>query len=100
MKSTAFAFSAVALSVTLTARAEVRLPAVFGDHMVLQQNVNVPVWGTAEPGEQVTVTLEKQKLAATADAQGRWRVALAPLTAGGPFEMTVAGKNTITLRKA
>jgi hypothetical protein len=79
------------------ASADVKLPAVIGDNMVLQQGRQVAIWGTAEAGEQVTVTLGEQKVAATADSTGNWKVELAPLKKGGPLEMTVAGKNTLTL---
>jgi sialate O-acetylesterase len=77
--------------------AEIKLPALFGDNMVLESNAKDPVWGTADPGEQVTVSVADQKATATADGEGRWRVELAPLKPGGPFEMTIAGKNTLTL---
>ena len=79
------------------AHADVKLPAVIGSHMVLQQGMPVPVWGWADPGEQVTVTLGDQKQSATADPKGTWRVKLNALTAGGPHVLTVAGKNTVTL---
>ena len=79
------------------AAANVRLPAVFSDHMVLEQNIKVPVWGWADAGEKVTVALGDEKQTATADSGGRWQVALKPLKAGGPHTMTVAGKNTITV---
>lgn len=75
-----------------------KLPAVINDNMVLQQNAEVPIWGTGEPGEQVTVTLGDQRVTATADGKGRWMVRLSPLKAGGPFEMTISGNNTVTLR--
>ena len=65
--------------------------------MVLQQGRQVAIWGTADAGEQVTVTLGEQKQTATADGNGLWKVELGPLKKGGPFEMTVAGKNTITV---
>jgi sialate O-acetylesterase len=77
--------------------AAVKLASVFGEHMVLQQGVPVPVWGTAAPGERVTVTLGGQRQTATAGADGKWMVHLAALKAGGPFRMTVAGKNKLTL---
>ena len=80
-----------------TAAADVKLPAIIGDNMVLQQGRQVAIWGWADAGEQVTVTLGEQKVAATADASGKWRVELEPLEKGGPFEMTVAGKNTLTV---
>jgi len=88
----------VLTSVSAICSAEVKLHALFGDHMVLQQGVKAPVWGTANPGEQVKVTLGSTSAQATADSEGRWKLVLGPLQAGGPFEMTVAGKNTVTLR--
>jgi len=81
-----------------SAFADVKLPAVIGSNMVLQRGIKVPIWGTAEPGERVTVTFRDQRVSATADTQGRWLAKLKPLEPGGPFEMTVAGKNTIALR--
>ena len=80
-----------------TAAADVKLPAVISDNMVLQQGRQVAIWGTADAGEQVTVSLGEQKETATADSDGKWKVELGPLKAGGPFEMTVAGKTTVTV---
>jgi len=77
--------------------ADVKLPAVISDHMVFQQGLKAPVWGWAEPGEKVIVTLGDLKAEATADKDGRWRANLEPLKAGGPMKMTVAGKNTLTV---
>lgn len=79
------------------ARADVRLPKVFSDHMVLQRDLAAPVWGWADPGETVTVKMADQAVNATADEQGRWRVKLAPIKAGGPYELVVAGKTTVTV---
>ncbi len=56
-----------------------KLPAIFGDHMVLQQEMKVPVWGTANPGEPVTVMAGDHSGVATTGADGKWRVDLAPL---------------------
>lgn len=61
--------------------AAVRLASPFGDHMVLQQGMPVPVWGTADAGSKVTVAFAGQTKTATADAAGQWRVTLDPLTA-------------------
>lgn len=81
------------------ANAEIRLPHLFSDHMVLQQGQKIPVWGWASPGEQVRVTLGEQRAAATADAAGAWRLCLNPVSAGGPHVMTVAGsKDTVTIK--
>jgi len=80
-----------------SAYADVKLPALISDNMVLQQGRQVAIWGTADPGEQVAVSLGEDKQSATADSNGQWKVQLGPLKKGGPFEMTVAGKNTVTL---
>jgi sialate O-acetylesterase len=79
------------------ARAEVKLPALISDGMVLQQGVKVNIWGIADPGERVTVTLKDQEASGVADGDGQWKVPLGPLTPGGPFTLTITGKNTITL---
>jgi sialate O-acetylesterase len=73
------------------ASAAPRLPAIFSDHMVLQQQMPLAVWGWAEPGERVEVRLRAQRASATAERDGRWHVVLAPETAGGPDELTVTG---------
>lgn len=70
--------------------------SLFSDHMVLQQNIAVPVWGTADDGEKITVTFNKQQLITTA-VNGKWMVKLSAMKAGGPFTMTITGSNTITI---
>ena len=77
--------------------AEVKLPAVFSDHMVLQRDATVPVWGWADAGEQVAVTLAGQTATTTADDDGKWRVDLTALNAGGPHQLSVKGTNTVTV---
>ena len=81
----------------LSADADVKLPAVISDNMVLQKGTQVPIWGTAEPGERVTVTTGEQQVTATADDEGRWIIKLEPLDVDEPFEITISGNNTITL---
>lgn len=76
---------------------EVRLPKLFADHMVIQRNQPVHVWGEAGAGEIVTVTFRGTKQSATADSLGRWDVQLPPGDAGGPFRLTIQGANVITL---
>jgi sialate O-acetylesterase len=78
--------------------AEVKPSALFSDHMVLQSGMTVPVWGTASPGEVVKVTLNGQSQTATAGPDGKWMVRLGKLKAGGPWEMQIEGKNTITVK--
>ncbi|WP_221029262.1 sialate O-acetylesterase [Actomonas aquatica] len=78
--------------------ADVRLPSIVSDGMVLQRDVELKVWGWADPGEAVSVAFRKQQLATTADANGQWSVHLAPLTPGGPDTMEIKGDNEIVLR--
>jgi sialate O-acetylesterase len=81
------------------ARAEVKLPQVIGENMVLQRGEAVPIWGDAAPGEQVSVKFAGQTKSATADAAGKWRVNLDALqTSATPSTLTVAGSNTIELK--
>ena len=86
------------LVVANSAHGEVRLPAIIGDNMVLQQSVKVRIWGSAKPSERVTVTLDNKSSHTTADAQGRWQLFIGPLKAGGPFEFTVKGDNVLTIK--
>ncbi|RPD41249.1 sialate O-acetylesterase [Chitinophaga barathri] len=79
------------------AHAQPRLPNIFGDSMVLQRDVPIRIWGTASPGEQVTVSLHHQKKSARAGENGNWQVTLAPEKAGGPYNLAVTGKKTIIL---
>lgn len=80
------------------AGADVQLAPVFGDHMVLQRDVKVPIWGTAAPGEEIHITFGDQHTHATPGADGRWKGVLNPLKAGGPFELVVHGTNHVTIR--
>jgi sialate O-acetylesterase len=86
------------LCFAVAAHADIKPSALFSDHMVLQSGMAVPIWGTADAGEKVTVTFEGQTKSATAGADGKWIVRLAKLKAGGPLEMTIAGKNSITVK--
>lgn len=91
------AICAVASSLAWSSLADVRLPALFSDHMVLQRGKPVPVWGWADDGEQVTVSFRGKTARATAK-DGKWMVKLGKLQAGGPDILTVEGKNRIELR--
>ncbi|CAN5622587.1 sialate O-acetylesterase [soil metagenome] len=81
-----------------TSYGEVRMPAVFGDHMVLQQDSKLPVWGWADAGEDVTVTLGDQTAKTSASGDGAWRVDLKPVKASTTgMTLTIAGKNTLKI---
>jgi len=79
------------------ARAEVRLPHVFGSHMVLQREMPIVIWGWAEPGESVKVQLGDATQSAQANDRGEWKVTLPAMKAGGPLTLTVSGSSTVTL---
>ncbi|MHC4566668.1 MAG: sialate O-acetylesterase, partial [Planctomycetota bacterium] len=85
--------------VAVPAFADVRLPAIVGDNMMLQQRMGAPVWGRADPGETVTVAGSWGKnTSATADNDGRWKVCLNTPSYGGPYTLTIKGKNEITVK--
>ncbi len=67
-----------------------RLPAIFGDYMVLQRDMPVPIWGWAKPGEEVVVRLGRVQVKTKANSDGQWKVVLPPQPAGGPHELIVA----------
>jgi sialate O-acetylesterase len=101
MKISRSLFSSIVFAACLgtAVMADVRLPDVIGSSMVLQQKQKVPVWGTAEPGEAVTVQFGKQKKTVVADGKGKWRIDLSPLKADfTPQSMTITGKNRIELK--
>ena len=75
--------------VSFTANAEVRLPQLFQSGMVMQRGKPIPIWGWADKGEQVTITFLKKIYTTTADDQGRWRIDLPKMKAGGPFQLTI-----------
>ncbi|MBA3698203.1 MAG: sialate O-acetylesterase [Planctomycetes bacterium] len=78
-------------------QAAVALASPFTDHAVLQRGQPIPVWGTADVGEKVTVTFDGQTKTVTAGDDKKWLIKLDAHTAGGPYDLTIAGTNTITL---
>ena len=98
MKSIFPVVFAAVLGAAPAAHADVKLHRVFTDHIVLQRDINVNVWGGAAPGEKVAVQFGGQNLSALTDDKGKWLVALAPMKANPtPQNLTVAGKNKIEL---
>ena len=90
--------AAAMLAAPVEVRAEVKLARVFGDSMVLQRDREVPVWGTAAAGEEVRVSLGKQIHTIKAGQDGRWRVKLEAMPAGGPHELVVKAANTLRVK--
>jgi len=86
------------LIATTGAWAQVKLPAIFGDHMVLQGDKTIPVWGTASPGEKIKVSLGHDHASVRADAQGKWRVDLKKIApSNASLMLTVSGRNKVEL---
>lgn len=83
---------------TVCAQADVTLSGMFTDNMVLQRGTEIPIWGMAALGEEVSVSAAGQTKTATADADGKWMVRLDPIEIAEPFTVTVSGNNEITLQ--
>lgn len=75
--------------------AQITLPHIFSDNMVLQRESKVPVWGWSKPNESISVSFHNQKVKTKADAKGNWKIVLQPENAGGPFQLTIKGKKKI-----
>ncbi len=84
--------------ITFLVQAEVSLPKVFADHMVLQRDMDIPVWGWADPKERVEVIFQDKTYKTRADQTGKWKVEMNASSVGGPFTLTIKGKNTISLQ--
>ncbi|RYJ36586.1 DUF303 multi-domain protein [Flavobacterium anhuiense] len=84
-------------ALSLCANANVKMPLLFSDGMVLQRNKPISVWGWADSGEKIEVAFNKQIQRTKADKNGKWLLYLKPEKAGGPFKMTIKGKNSITI---
>jgi len=78
-------------------QAQVKLPALIRDSMVLQRDCELTIWGWASPGERVTIRFNGNRSRATTGPDGKWQVSLPPMKAGGPHTMEIGGKNTIVL---
>ncbi len=95
MKTKPFFLLILLLAFVLNVKAEVKLPKIFSSNMVLQQGIEIPVWGWADPGEKISVQLNENTVSTVADEKGKWMVKLPAQKYGGPYSITVQGKNTI-----
>ncbi len=86
-----------AIALTTSAVANVKMPSLFTDGMVLQQKTNAPVWGFADPGEKITVatTWDNKTVSTEAAADGKWMVKVSTPCYGGPYALIINGKNTV-----
>ncbi|MEQ8552539.1 MAG: sialate O-acetylesterase [Cyclobacteriaceae bacterium] len=85
------------LVVSMCANANVKLPLLFNDGIVLQRNKPIPVWGWADAGEKIEIRLNNQVVKTKTGKDGKWMIHLNPEKAGGPYKMTVKGLNTIVV---
>ncbi len=90
--------STLLLVVPCVAHGELKLPSILGDNMVLQREANVPIWGWADAGQKVTVSLDGQVASTVTGANGKWLLHLKDLRMGGPYEMTVQAGTTLVVR--
>jgi sialate O-acetylesterase len=97
LRSSGFLFFLSVCFFSISACADVTLPSLLADHMVVQRGLPVHVYGMAAPAESISVTFRDETQSTTADNLGRWSLYLSPGEAGGPFQMIVKGANTIQL---
>lgn len=90
-------FNAMAGLIAYSLSATVRLPKIFNDNMVLQRDHVIPVWGWADSKEKITLRFNQQTRVVTANKSGKWEIEFSPEPAGGPFQLTITAKNSITL---
>lgn len=81
---------------TLHSTAQTKLPKIFSDHMVLQREADIPIWGFATPGAQVTVSIYGNSQSCLTDQNGEWSLRLGQMKAGGPYELKVYENNSET----
>lgn len=86
------------LIISVLTNANVKMPLLFSDGMVLQRNKAIPIWGFADANEKIEVHFNKQIQKTTADKNGKWTLNLNSEKAGGPFELIIIGKNKITIK--
>ena len=89
-----FLFFAVIATI---ASADVRLPKIFGDNMVLQREKAIEIWGWADPKEKISIQFNKQSKKVAAGKDGKWKISFEPEAPGGPYQLIVKGKNAITI---
>ena len=92
--STLSVFVVISCQKTYSPAKDIKLISLFGDNMVLQQKQDIPIWGTAEPGGEVTVTLKEQQQKVIVDDKGNWKVILSPVPVGGPYELEISAEDT------
>ncbi len=90
-----FSFMLNIITVVSPVGADVRLPSMIGDNMLIQRDMDITLRGWADPGERVKITFAGENVTVKADRKGTWKTTLSPMNAGGPYEIIFKGKNTI-----
>lgn len=98
MKSVVAIFTFILTASISTCLAEVKLPKIISDGLVLQRNAEIPVWGWADPDERITLTFLGKEYKTTASSQGKWSISLPKMKPGGPHTMIISGKNEIEVK--
>lgn len=88
----------IAIVMTATVQSQVKLPRLIRDSMILQRDQKVNIWGWASVNEKVNVQLNGKTYKAKTGADGKWLITIPPTKAGGPYTITITGKNKITLQ--
>ncbi len=83
--------------ISISVKANIRLPQLVSNHMVLQRNIELKIWGWASPGEKVSIRFNGNTRSAIASANGKWLILLPAMKEGGPFKMAIKGENEIEL---
>lgn len=82
----------------ISTKADVRFADIFSNHMVLQRNIDLKIWGYSDSEEKLTLTLNGKNYSTIANKNGEWQIVIKPMKDGGPYDMSITGKNTITLK--
>lgn len=93
-----FAFCCLLVLLSAVVQAQLRLPRLISDGMVLQRDTKLTIWGWASPGEKITVRFNRKSYKTLTDKQGKWQVELPPMPAGGPYTMDVAGSSQLQVK--
>jgi len=88
----------LAVLFSIYSKANIRLPKIFADDMVLQRGTLIPIWGWAAANEKIEVKFHNQVKTTKADKNGKWMVRLAAENAGGPYELSIKGKNKLVVK--
>lgn len=92
-------FLLLLLPLVMQSQAQIRLPQILRDSMILQRDQPVRLWGWASPQEKITILFNRKTIRTRARADGKWNLELPPTKAGGPYTIQFQGKNNITLKE-